>query len=160
MGNWRKVPFAKSCGVKIATENMWNWDNEKNHAAPAGCSDPERFNAQLDAVNDGDFVACLDIGHAQMRGVGTSAPEMIRALGPRLKALHIHDNDKWHDSHAIPFSMSIDFGAVAQALKDVQHTGYLTLEATTFLHNYTPDNILEGMRQLAQSALKIKAFME
>lgn len=86
----------------------------------------------MDAVNDGDFVACLDIGHAQMRGVGTSAPEMIRALGPRLKALHIHDNDKWHDSHAIPFSMSIDFGAVAQALKDVQHTGYLTLEATHF----------------------------
>ena len=23
------LPFARSCGVKIATENMWNWDKEK-----------------------------------------------------------------------------------------------------------------------------------
>ena len=25
------LPFAKSCGVKIATENMWNWDPIEGH---------------------------------------------------------------------------------------------------------------------------------
>lgn len=57
--------------MKIATENMWNWNGEKDEAAPAACSDPESFNAHLDAVNDPFFVACLDIGHAEMKGLGT-----------------------------------------------------------------------------------------
>ena len=26
------LPFAKGCGVKIATENMWNWDSQKNQS--------------------------------------------------------------------------------------------------------------------------------
>lgn len=93
------LPFAKECGIKIATENMWNWDAEKDEAAFAACATPESFNAHLDAVNDAFFGACLDIGHAEMRGLGTSAEEMIYALGNRLYTLHIHDNDLKHDSH-------------------------------------------------------------
>lgn len=154
------LPFAKSCGVKIATENMWNWDQEKDCAAFAACSTPESFNKHLDVVNDEYFVACLDIGHAEMRGLGTSAPEMIRALGSRLKALHIHDNDKWHDSHAIPFSMDIDFHKVIQALKDIRYDGYLTLEADTFLKAYTADTVYDGILQLAQSAQTLAQMLE
>ena len=52
------LPFAKSCGVKIAAENMWCWDKEKDEACFAACSTPESFNAHLDAVNDDFFVAC------------------------------------------------------------------------------------------------------
>lgn len=75
--------------------------------------------AHVDIVNDPCMVACLDIGHAQMRGCNTNAPEMILALGERLQALHIHDNDCWHDNHQIPFSMNIDFDAVVDALKKI-----------------------------------------
>ena len=146
------LPFARECGVKIATENMWNWDNEANHCTFAACATPESFNAHLDAVNDPSFVACLDLGHAEMFGVGTSAPEMIRKLGSRLQALHIHDNDKLHDSHQIPFSMQIDFLAVIQALKDINYQGYFTLEADQYLSAYTSENVTEGIAKLAQSA--------
>ena len=52
-----------------------------------------------------------------MRGSGDGAVNMIRALGNRLAALHIHDNDRWHDSHQIPFSMDIDFVATVDALE-------------------------------------------
>lgn len=150
------LPFAKSCGVKIATENMWNWDKEKDQAAPAACSDPENFNAHLDAVNDDYLVACLDIGHAEMRGCNTSAVEMILALGSRLQALHIHDNDRWHDSHQIPFSMEIDFDAMVKALKQINYQGYLTLEAAYYLpRNYTSDNVFEGLQNLAASAKRL-----
>ena len=62
------LPFAKACGVKIATENMWDWDNAKDQAAPAACSSPQSFLEHLNAVNDEYFVACLDVGHAEMRG--------------------------------------------------------------------------------------------
>ncbi len=153
------LPFAKECGVKIATENMWNWDNKKNQSSFAACATPESFCAHVDALNDDYMVACLDIGHAEMRGSDTSAPEMIRALAHRLQALHIHDNDKWQDSHQIPFSMSIDFHAVAEALKEIGYNGYLTLEADRYLHGRTKENIFEGMQSMANAARRLDAMM-
>ena len=154
------LPFAKECGVKIATENMWNWDNEKDEALFAACATPDSFNAHLDAVNDENFVACLDIGHAQMKGLGTTAVEMIKALGPRLQALHIHDNDQWHDSHQIPFSMQIDFEAVVKALKEINYSGYFTLEADRYLNDYTSENVFDGIKKLAESAKKLAQMYE
>jgi len=149
------LPFAKDHGVKIATENMWNWDDKKDESSFAACATSESFVEHIDAVNDGFFVACLDIGHAEMRGSGSGAAEMIRALGNRLQALHIHDNDKWHDSHQIPFSMSIDFDAVVSALKDIDYQGYFTLEADRYLNDFNEENVLEGIRNLAVSAKKL-----
>ncbi len=154
------LPFAKEHGVKIATENMWNWNDEKDESSFAACATPESFNAHLDAVNDDFFVACLDIGHAEMRGVGTSAEEMIYALGNRLQALHIHDNDKWHDSHQIPFSMNIDFAKIVKALKDIGYDGYFTLEADRYLNAFTQDNIFEGIKNMAESARKLADMYE
>ncbi len=145
------LPFAKSCGVKIATENMWNWDDEKNQAAPAACSDPQSFTEHLDAVNDDFFVACLDIGHGEMRGLNTNAVDMIKALGSRLQALHIHDNDLWHDSHQIPMSMKIDFVPVVKALKEIGYNGWFTLECGSFLRSYNTENVLDGLKEMVKA---------
>ena len=106
----------------------------------------------IDAVNDECFVACLDIGHAEMRGAGSGAAAMIYALKDRLQALHIHDNDRQHDLHQIPFSMSIDFNAVVKALKDIGYQGYLTLEADRYLQKYSEDSIFKGIKNLASAA--------
>ena len=154
------LPFAKSCGVKIATENMWNWDNEKGHSSFAACATPASFNAHLDAVNDDYFVACLDIGHAEMKGSDTNAVEMIYALGDRLQALHICDNDKLHDSHMIPFTMDIDFDAIVKALKDINYKGDFTLEAAYALHDYTAENVFEGVKKMSDSARKLANMFE
>ena len=150
------LPFAKDHGVQIATENMWNWDTALNCATPCACSTPENFNAHLDAVNDPDFVACLDIGHAEMRSLGTTAVDMICALGSRLQALHIHDNDLVNDNHMIPFAGRIDFDAIVAALKAVNYHGYLTLEADTYLKKFTPDTAFEGICNLAASATRLR----
>lgn len=149
------LPFAKECNVKIATENMWNWDSEHKYTTFAACATPESFNAHLDAVNDDYFTACLDIGHAEMKGSNTSAEEMILALGNRLEALHIHDNNKLNDSHQIPFSMDIDFVKVVDALKKINYRGYLTLEADQFLKNHTADNVYEGIVELKKAVQKL-----
>lgn len=154
------LPFAKEHGVKIAVENMWNWDKEKDQVSFAACMTPESFNAHLDAVNDEAFVACLDLGHAEMRGTGTSAVELIHALGPRLDALHIHDNDRWHDSHQIPFSMDMDFTAIVVALKEVGYRGYFTLEADQYLSAYSAENVFDGMKKLAEAARKLADMYE
>ena len=154
------LPFAKEHGVKIATENMWNWDNQKDESCFAACATPDSFCKHIDVVGSEWLIACLDIGHAEMRGNNTSAVEMIKALGSRLQALHIHDNDQWHDSHQIPFSMNIDFGPIVEALKEIHYKGYFTLEADRYLEKYTEENISEGIKELADTARKLARMYE
>ena len=153
------LPFAKSCGVKIATENMWNWKSGDDHAGSAACSDPESFLSHLQAVNDPDFVACLDIGHAQMRGMNTSAAEMIRALGHHLQALHIHDNDLLHDSHQLPFTMDIDFVSVTDALREIGYSGWLTLKANRCCDGSTPETVAQRVANMAAAAKRLANMM-
>ena len=154
----RLLPFAKSCGVKIAAENMWCWDNEKDESCFAACATAESFCEHVDAVNDEYLVACLDIGHAEMRGSGSGAAAMILALNDRLQALHIHDNDRWHDSHQIPFSMAIDFQKVVDALKAIHYAGYLTLESDQYLKAYSADTAFVGIQKLAAAAKQLAAM--
>ena len=154
------LPYAKSCGVKIATENMWNWDQEKNESSFAACATGEDFKKHVEAVNDDYLVACLDLGHAEMRGSGDGAVHMIKTLGHYLKALHIHDNDRWHDSHQIPFSMDIDWTNVVKALKEIGYKGYFTLEADRFLEGYDETNVFEGVQKLQESARRLADMFE
>lgn len=44
------LPFAKDCGVKIATENMWNWDDAKDESCFAACATSESFIAPIAAA--------------------------------------------------------------------------------------------------------------
>ena len=103
-------------------------------------------------MNDDFLVACLDLGHAEMKGSGDGAVNMIKALGPRLQALHIHDNNCLNDNHQIPFSMNIDFMPIVKALKEIDYQGYFTLEADAFLKNYNKSNVFEGVLKLKESA--------
>ena len=155
------LPFAKEHDVKIATENMWCWDKKLDHSTFAACATPQSFCDHIDVINDDFMVACLDIGHAEMKGSDTTAVDMIKTLGHRLEALHIHDNDKWHDSHQIPFSMDIDFVPIIKALKEIGYKGYFTLEADQYLKDRTADNIFDGIKEMADSAKKlVKIYSE
>ena len=153
------LPFAKEYGVKIATENMWNWDKGSETSTPAACSSAESFVKHIDLVGDDFLVGCLDIGHAEMRGSGDGAAKMIRALGKRLQALHIHDNDKLHDSHEIPFSMNIDFVSVTDALREIGYSGYLTLESNGYFSDADADSVEYKLKMLADSARRLDAMM-
>lgn len=154
------LPIAKENGVIIATENMWCWDDVNDHASAAACSDPESFNAHLDAVNDPFFVACLDLGHAEMFGLGTSAVEMIRALGPRLKALHVHDNDLKYDCHWLPGYGKMDYDAILRALRDVNYDGYLTFGANSHLDDCNNDNFAEKITEMGKVARELAVRFE
>lgn len=154
------LPFAKDHGVKLATENMWSWEKGADQSSFAACATAEDFVKHVDTVNDEYLVACLDLGHAEMRGSGEGAAYMIKALGPRLKALHIHDNDLIHDSHQIPFSMSIDYDPIIAALKEIGYDGYFTLEAYRFLKDYNEDNVFDGVLKLKGAARRLADMFE
>lgn len=128
----RFEPFARRAGVKIGVENMWNWKEGETHACAAACSEHGDFLRHLTLLPEDVFVACLDIGHAEMAGLNTSAVQMIETLGGRLQAIHLHDNDRVHDNHELPYSRNISFGPVIGALKKIGYRGDITLEASSF----------------------------
>lgn len=150
------LPFAKEHGVKIATENMWNYNTTNWTIIDAACSNEKSFVDHLNAVNDDYLVACLDIGHAEIRSLNTSAVKMIKAIGSKLQALHIHDVDFVHDNHQIPFSLNIDFDPIAKALKEINYNGYFTLEACYYLNDFTLDTLSVGVKNLYLSAKKFE----
>ena len=154
------LPVAKSFGVKIAAENMWLWDRIGDHAIFAACATPADFVTHINAVDSPDLVACLDIGHAEMRGLGTSAPDMIRALGSRLQAIHLHDNDRSHDTHELPFTMEIDFAAVAAALHTAKYAGDITLEADAYFRNHRDVPAETLIANMAAAARRFAAMVE
>lgn len=155
------LPFAKEHNVKIATENMWGWNRELDCARPLACSRHDSFKAQMDVLVDDYFVACLDLGHAEMKGLETSAVQMIRTLKDRLKALHIHDIDLKHDNHEIPFSLNIDFDSIASALREIGYDGWFTLEACAYLKSrgFDETNVLQGVVDLYKSAERFEKMV-
>ena len=154
------LPLAKACGVKIATENMWDWDPQANRAIFNACATAEDFKKHLDAVNDDSFVACVDIGHAEMMGDMVSARELILALGDKVQCLHIHDNDKWHDSHQMPFTMSIDFDPIVKALHEIDYTGEFTLEPDCYIAGKPEEEYETRTKDLYLSAQRLTRMFE
>ncbi len=143
------LPYCKKYGVKIAVENMWNWPAESPVAVPCACSLPENFCAHMDLLDPEWFVACLDIGHAEMFPDKTSAVQLIHALGDRLQCLHVHDNDRLHDDHGIPFTGKIEWDGVCAALKAIGYKGDFTFEADTAINKY-PDPLKADAEKFLQ----------
>ena len=153
------LPFARACGVRLALENIAYRDRQTDCYIPHYCSGPAAFAATLDELHDDFAVACLDIAHAELRGLGTHAVEMIRALGPRLRVLHVHDNDCWHDLHQLPLTGEIDFPAVMAALREIGYDGYLTLECDGFIKQVAPTDPVRAVREMALAARRLAEML-
>lgn len=132
------IPLAHELNIRIAIENIWDAIDGK--PVPMISSQPDAFLKFLDALNDDCVGVCLDIGHAEMEGLHTSAVEMINALGSRIIALHIHDNNKVNDLHQMPYTNQINFKAILDALKKIKYKGNITFEVETcYSHGENPD---------------------
>jgi sugar phosphate isomerase/epimerase len=100
---WRDVLRGRT--VEVLLENLWD-------------PSPELFGSAIDMIGLPAVAACLDTGHAH---VHTAAPPhfWVEALGPRLRQLHLHDNDQSFDQHLVPGEGTIDWSAFAQALRSL-----------------------------------------
>lgn len=148
----RIEPYARKLNLKIALENMWFWDEKNNCASPAACSDENDFNAHLDLLDNSVFVGLVDTGHAEMRGLGTGAAKMIKALGNRMEGIHLHDNDLWHDMHTLPFVMYTNYAPVIQALREINYKGDITLECEGFLRGFPVKLVPSALKLMAEVA--------
>lgn len=142
------LPTAERLGVVIATENMFRWkDKTCVETVPATCGTVKDFADHIDYINHPNFTACLDIGHAQMVNC-EGAVALIRGLGKkRIGALHVHDNDLFHDDHTFPFVGRSDWNEITSALADIGYEGDFTFEANAFMSRY-PNELLPSCEKL------------
>ncbi|MGN1052054.1 MAG: sugar phosphate isomerase/epimerase family protein [Candidatus Scatosoma sp.] len=154
------APYAREAGVKIGVENMWNWDVKKNIFAPAACSSPENYVKHMSLLPEDVFVANLDIGHAELRAMNTSAPEMIRALGGYFQSMHLHDVNFYEDSHSLPFVQKTDFEPVIQAMRETGYAGDITLESGAFIGKFPKEVIPAAARLMAAVAAYFKKRLD
>jgi len=69
--------------------------------------------------------ACLDANHLADPG---QLPDAVRQLGERIITLHISDYDGVDERHWMPFRGIVDWGAFANALRDIEYDGAFIYE--------------------------------
>lgn len=142
----RLVPVCRESGVKVAVENMFGRDKLRGYIVPNICSLGDEFCQMADMLDPEYFTACVDIGHAGL--VGTTAPELIRALGhDRLGCLHVHDNNYKEDKHLPPYYCNLDWEEITQALADIKYKGDFTFEADNMFGHY-PEELMPAAYSL------------
>jgi sugar phosphate isomerase/epimerase len=137
---------AEEVGVGIAIENMA--DAGGGHALNRRyyCSVPAELIDLVDALNHPLVGICWDTGHALRQRLDQG--RALRALGHRLRATHIQDNDGVDDQHLLPYYGQADWRAVVSALRAINYTGSFCYEA----HNsilVLPDELRDAMLRYA-----------
>lgn len=132
------VPYCEKFGVKIACENMWQYNPKRGCIIDSVCSQPAEFCAYLDAIDSEFVVGCLDVGHCALTNI--EPQDFIRAAGSNhIKAVHIHDNDYLHDCHTIPCLGKLDWDEITKAFADIGYEGEFTFESDVFLQSFGAD---------------------
>lgn len=128
------LPFARDFGVKIALENMYQYDPRRGVLTRDVFAVPERYAAFYDELNDPSFICLVDTGHCGI--VGEDAERMLRVMGSRVKALHVNDNLFRTDDHVVPGHGHLDWNGVTRALADIGYTGDITFEVLNIYRSY------------------------
>ncbi|MGM9682295.1 MAG: sugar phosphate isomerase/epimerase family protein [Eubacteriales bacterium] len=124
----RLLPYAEEFGVKIGVENLWQRDKRRKCIVRSVCGYTDEFIRYIDTLSSPYIVACVDVGHAGLVPGGDEAQDMIRKLGARVGALHIHDNDYQGDLHMMPYFGKMDWNEITNALAEINYNGVFTYE--------------------------------
>lgn len=109
--------FAKHRGVEVLLENI-----------PNELSNSEKLNLFFDTTHM-ELNVCFDTGHAHLTG---NLEAEFRSLKPRIRSLHVHDNNGKDDLHLFPLLQeiagSIDWREAMQLLRSAPGQYPLMLE--------------------------------
>src|SRR5580693_4085376 len=106
--------FAKPLGVRVLVENI-----------PNELSTPERLVEFIQTMHFDDIGVCFDCGHAHIM---SAVPEAFATLKNHICSTHIHDNDRFKDSHLWPGNGSIDWKETMELLRTAPQKPPLLLE--------------------------------
>lgn len=113
----------------------------------------------IDSYQDPMVGACWDTGHAnQMKFDQARA---LRAVGSRLKALHINDNFYGvRDEHLLPYMGTVDWQAVIDTLVEIGYTGTLNYETGQVTKKSTGEFQKELVRMTYRNGLYLLDMYE
>ena len=107
---------ARKRGITVLTENLLD----------GASRDPRNVAELVREVGADNFGWCYDTGHAHCTG---HAPDVLTRCAVAPLSLHLQDNDASGDEHLMPGDGTVDWSAVATALKGVGYRGDCVLEA-------------------------------
>ena len=110
------LPVARDCGVGLMVENL-----------PGDWNSVLQLSQLLDPVPE--LGLHLDIGHANLQVPRNVTDEILRAYGPRLRHVHLHDNKGGTQDLHLPLGCgNIDVRHQIQSLRATGYDGTITLE--------------------------------
>lgn len=117
------LAMAAEFGCGIALEN----DFGEKRGQRFYCSEIAELTELVDAFHAENVGICYDFGHAHLCG-GGSHSEKLRAIGKRLVAVHVQDNDGKRDGHLCPGHGNDDWEDAMRGLAEIGYAGDLTFE--------------------------------
>ena len=124
-------PYCQQFGIHIAIENLFSEDR-KCRCIRGRLHTPQLLKELVAQLASPWFVVCVDVGHAAL--TGWEPQDLIRQLDNKtLKALHISDNDYIGDRHTLPYTGSLNWTQIMQALKEIDYNGEFTFEIFGYL---------------------------
>ena len=154
------VPAAREGDTIVCLETLFKGlDFQPSHMC-----DPDEAIDYVDWLNGMAgkevFGVCVDVGHLNL--VGRDIPSYIRKVGGRIKALHLHDNDRSFDQHKAPYTGTIPWKATMEALRDAGYAGTLSFETfkQTWQKNVEPEMILPWLKLIYDCGLYFRSILE
>jgi sugar phosphate isomerase/epimerase len=115
------LPYAAQEGIGLMIENL-----------PGDFNTARQLGELLDQLPE--LGLHLDIGHANLMVVHSTVEELLRAYGPRLRHVHLHDNKGGSGDLHLPLGTgSVDVRGAVRLLQKIGYDGTITLEV------FTPD---------------------
>lgn len=139
------LPIAEEEGIILCIENMPMTRHALSPALPM-----YEFVRELDHPNLG---MCLDTGHANV--FGHDCGDIVRAIAPVLKVLHVHDNMGDRDAHLYPFEGTVNWESFTTALREIGFDGVMSIESTLKQRDMTLDGHTDGAKKVADIARRL-----
>jgi sugar phosphate isomerase/epimerase len=139
LATWEPIARrAEKLGVMVSLENVYE-------------QTPDMIVALLDSLSSRNVGFCLDVGHQNAFST-TPLAEWLRALGSRLKEVHLHDNDGRGDDHQPIGRGSVAFSTLFAYLVDTGLQPVITLEPHTEASLWKSLEALETLWPWAEDA--------
>lgn len=136
------IPMLKEHGIGVCVENLY--ESVGKRITEGTCADPKEAIWYVDTLNQlaGEelFGCCLDTGHMEL--VHREPADYVRAIGSRLKILHMHENDAIGDLHQMPYTFGtkaedgVDWKDFRKALDEVGFDGTLSFETFPCVNSF------------------------
>ena len=144
------IPVAEKYGVKIAIENMFGMDLNRNIYIANTCSHTSDFQRYIDYFDSKYITACFDIGHAAL--VSEVPSDMIAKMGDRIGALHVQDVDFVRDLHTLPFMGNLDWHKICKSLAKINYNGHFVFEiGTSYFSSQMEDSVIKTAAKFAET---------